>query len=269
MAEALQTAYLAAYSAETNAILDAMEVDTDSDSANSSSHSTSSSSSEDMELPALSQVFLAELTGLYSQRYINERTPITKTPVNMALLLTDYKTTRPEIFRSYVRIWPECFDTLLAAIKDDPVFHNNSQNEQHPVEEQLAIALYRFGHFGNGATTLKVALWAGVGYGTVERITKRVIMAVCREEFRRAALHWPDDDEKEIAKTWVEENSCPAWRDGWVMVDGTLIPLFSRPGFYGNSWWDRKSNYSMNAQVSIYSNLEHSVCAETRLTLVV
>ena len=39
-----------------------------------------------------------------------------------------------------------------------------------PVKQQLAIALYRFGHYGNAASTMKVALWAGVGFGTVERV---------------------------------------------------------------------------------------------------
>ena len=33
------------------------------------------------------------------------------------------------------------------------------------------------------------------------------------------------------------------------MVDGTIVPLFMRPGLYGNVWFDRKSNYSMNVQV--------------------
>jgi hypothetical protein len=44
--------------------------------------------------------------------------------------------------------------------------------------------------------------------------------------------------------------SCPAWRNGWLMVDGTLVPLFRRPSWFGNIWFDRKSNYSLNVQVS-------------------
>ncbi|KAG2350051.1 hypothetical protein BDR05DRAFT_833981, partial [Suillus weaverae] len=53
----------------------------------------------------------------------------------------------------------------------------------------------------------------------------------------------------EQAKEWVEEASCPAWQHGWLMVDGTLVPLYQHPGFYGNTWFDRKSNYSMNVQL--------------------
>jgi hypothetical protein len=69
------------------------------------------------------------------------------------------------------------------------------------------MALYRLGHFRNAASTLKMALLAGIGYGTVDHITKCVMVAVCREEFHHATLHWPHDVEKEAAKGWVELNS--------------------------------------------------------------
>ena len=95
----------------------------------------------------------------------NSRQPIAKSDTQLHLLLTEWKVSRPEIFRSYLHINPACFDDLVAVIQDDEVFQNNSNNPQMPVAEQLAIALFRFGHYGNATSTLKVALWAGVGYG--------------------------------------------------------------------------------------------------------
>jgi hypothetical protein len=44
-------------------------------------------------------------------------------------------------------------------MKDDPVFHNNSNNPQMSVAEQVAIALYHFGHYENATSQMKVALW--------------------------------------------------------------------------------------------------------------
>jgi hypothetical protein len=137
----------------------------------------------------------------------------------------------------------------LEAIKDDEIFHNNSNNAQMPMEQQLAIALYRFGHYGNAASTMKVALWAGVGFGTVPLVTKHILKALNSEHFHRSSVQWANSAAKATAKAWTEEALCPAWRDGWLMVDGTLIPLFMRPTFFGNTWFDRKSNYSMNIQV--------------------
>ncbi|KAJ7645860.1 hypothetical protein B0H17DRAFT_1215838 [Mycena rosella] len=167
----------------------------------------------------------------------------------MELMLGAYKNEFPDIFRTYLRIDPSCFDDLVAAIQDDKVFQNNSNNPQLPVDQQVVIALYRFGHFGNAASNMKVALQFGIGYGTVNLVTTRVIKATCSERFRAAAVQWSSPEAKEAAKAWVASASIPEWRDGWLMVDGTLVPLFQRPGLFGNVWFDRKSNYSMNVQI--------------------
>ncbi len=33
------------------------------------------------------------------------------------------------------------------------------------------------------------------------------------------------------------------------MIDGTLIPLYSKLQYYRDLWFDRKTNYSMNVQI--------------------
>jgi hypothetical protein len=63
------------------------------------------------------------------------------------------------------------------------------------------------------------------------------------------AVHWPTDEDKERAKEWVESVSCAEWRDGFCMVDGTLVPLSQKLGHHGEAYFDRKSNYSSNVQV--------------------
>lgn len=223
--------------------------DSDDDGTTSQSSSSESSSSEDEPIPTTSDMLLASMGSLYSCRYLAGRGKIMKDRTQLDILLGHYKLERPDIFRSYLRIDPQCFDDLVAVIQDDPVFHNNSNHAQMPVMEQLAIALYHFGHYGNASSTLKVALWAGVGFGTVLLVTNRVLTALCSERFRKSALRWTSDTAKATAKAWVAEASCPAWGDGWLMVDGTLVPLHIWPGFFGNVFFDCKSNYSMNVQV--------------------
>ena len=119
-----------------------------------------------------------------------------------------------------------------------------------PIDQQLAIALYHFGHYGNAASTMKVALWEGAGYGAVQLVTNRVLKVLCSEQFCKSALQWTSEEAKETAKTWTEGMSCIAWHNGWLMVYSTLVPLFGHPIFYGNTWFDCKSNYSMNVQVN-------------------
>jgi hypothetical protein len=63
------------------------------------------------------------------------------------------------------------------------------------------------------------------------------------------AIRWPNTEEKAEVADWVESRSCAAWRLGFAMVDGTLIPLHKKPGHFSEHFFDRKSNYSLNLQV--------------------
>ena len=123
-----------------------------------------------------------------------------------------------------------------------------TDQEQISVETQVIIALKRF---GNLATVHKYAMWAGVRYGTVDLCTCRVLIAKHSSSLKFKHVRWPVGQERKEVKLWAETQACPEWRDGWYIVDGTLIPLYNKPWYYGKLWFDRKSNYSMNIQVSI------------------
>ncbi|TRM55209.1 hypothetical protein BD626DRAFT_393357 [Schizophyllum amplum] len=192
---------------------------------------------------------------MYQSRYEVPRTRLER-PSESYLhhVLLRLKHSDPPHFRQYLRVDPHTFDELVARIEDDAVFVNNSDSaHQAPVEEQLAVTLYRFGHDGNAAGLQATADWAGIGKGSVQNYMHRVMTALLRPEtqFMQDAVRLPTEDEKEDAKQWVEENSCRAWRGGWCFVDGTLVPLARRPAWYGESYFDRKSRYSLNIQVSV------------------
>lgn len=191
----------------------------------------------------------------HRNRYEVPRNQNHRPPGSLLHTLTVYKHHRPDHFRRDLRVTPATFDALHARIAPDPIFSNNSNNEQMPVDHQLAIALFRFGHSGNGASVARVAAWAGYSTGAVLHATKRVMIALLRRDVQREVFTFPTAEEKEEAKKWVESQSCKAWRGGWLMVDGTLIPLYARPYWYGESYFDRKSNYSLNFQVCLVSTL--------------
>ncbi|KAH9925509.1 uncharacterized protein B0H18DRAFT_842701, partial [Fomitopsis serialis] len=169
-------------------------------------------------------------------------------PPYMPHVLTVLKETCLDLFRKELCITPFTFDRVLARICNDPVFANESNNKQMPIADQLAIALFRFGHSGNGVRLTRVAAWSGYAKGTILLATRRVLTAILRKEFMEAAVPPVMEHEKERAKRWVEARSCRVWHNGWLMVDGTLIPLYTRPFWYGESYFDRKCNYSMNIQ---------------------
>ncbi|KAF8584918.1 hypothetical protein K439DRAFT_1616396 [Ramaria rubella] len=168
-----------------------------------------------------------------------KRIHIPKNGIQLSLTLFRYKAEHLALFQSLLRVTPSTFDALLLKIQDHPVFQSNSDKQQIPVNQQLAVILYRFGHHGNAASMQKVGLWARLGYGTVDKCTQRVMKAVCDEGFRRVVMRWPDDIQREEASRWVESQSCAGWRGG----------------FYGNTWYDHKSNYSLNIQLISTPNL--------------
>ncbi|KIK75199.1 hypothetical protein PAXRUDRAFT_19196 [Paxillus rubicundulus Ve08.2h10] len=137
LAETLIEAYLASVVAESHELVDPPT----SSSSDSDYHSNSTASSHDESLPTPSESILGMLGTLYSRRYLVEHQPILKSGGNLRLLLMEWKHNRPEIFWAHVRITPECFDVLLAALQLDPVFQNQSNVPQMAVDAQLAITL--------------------------------------------------------------------------------------------------------------------------------
>ena len=164
------------------------------------------------------------------------------------LVLVLYKEDDHKRFRQNLRVNPETFDELITRIEDDPIFVSDGPQNQMPLNEQLAIALFRFGHHGNAASVESIAQWAGTSAGMVVNATRRVITAFLT--LHDTVIRWPSAREKEDAKEWVEAATCVAWRNGCVFVDGTLVPLAEKPGYHGEAYFDRKSNYSLNVQVS-------------------
>ncbi|CAK5275896.1 unnamed protein product [Mycena citricolor] len=207
---------------------------------------------------AVRNAVMQEIRDMYTHRYEQprDRSALPRPPGQLKHVLTTWKTTRPDHFREALRVNPATFDELTAKIENDPIFWNESNQPQASVDEQLAVALFRFGHDGNAASLQAVANWAGLGKGTVLLYTRRVMIAILRPSFMQDAVRMPTPDEKARAKRWVQKHSCKSWRNGWCFVDGTLIPLDERPTWYGPGYFDRKCNYSLNFQIVNLPNLQ-------------
>jgi hypothetical protein len=227
-----------------------------SESSSSSSESTSSSGSEEFmsvdsgidtdEERTVIMSMAADLLQVITETRVLNPNLVAKCS-QLDLVLIDFKFYDPKRFRHNLRVSPSTFDSLVEMIAMHPIFSNDANIAQHAVSKQLAVALFRFGHNGNAASVEAVAQWAGLSAGTVVNYTRRVMLAFLA--LHDSAIRWPSEDEKEKSKQWVETVSCYAWRDGYCMVDGTPVVLFQKPGYHGEAYFDRKSNYSLNLQV--------------------
>ena len=113
-----------------------------------------------------------------------------------------------------------------------------------------------------------ITQFAGCSKGVVVKSTQCVMIAFM--PLHDQAICWPNAEEKHEALDWVESVSCHAWQPGFCMVDGTLVPLSSKPGHYGEQFFDQKQNYSLSLTVCskidppIFTDTSPSACHFTK-----
>ena len=138
----------------------------------SSSSSTSSTSSRNNYDTAMGWPIIQAVSLLYANCYLNDCQVSKKCSSHLHMTLHVWRTERPENFGRHLHMWPEVFNAFLSAICHDNIFSNSSNNKQIDPREQLAVALYRMGHFRNAISMGDISLWAGIGYRTVDWCTQ-------------------------------------------------------------------------------------------------
>ena len=164
-------------------------------------------------------------------------------------ILVHHEEHRPYLFRQKLRVDPIIFDDILDQISDHHIFYNRSNNPQLPISIQLAIFLNRAGHYGNAISLEDVAQWAGISVGSVVNCTNRVMIALLDQHDNFVDFPHPDSEDAELARQYAESKTCPEWRNGILAIDGTTINLYAKPAHFGETFYDRKSNYSLGCQV--------------------
>ncbi|KIK81385.1 hypothetical protein PAXRUDRAFT_156221 [Paxillus rubicundulus Ve08.2h10] len=168
-------------------------------------------------------------------------------------LLEDFADHHPHLFHQWLRVNPEIFDDILNQISDHPIFSSGgSENCQLPISIQLAIFLNGAGHYGNAISPEYVTQWAGVGTGSMYNCTNCVMVAILDQH--DTFIQFTGLDSEDVACAWVytQNHSCPEWHNGIFAADGSAFPIFAKPTMHGETFFDHKSNYSLNCQAIIY-----------------
>jgi len=111
------------------------------------------------------------------------------------------------------------------------------------LEIQLAIALYRFGHYGNASRVEAVAYQFGASAGLVMKCTKRVIRKINR--LAPTNIRWPSAQRRAQRAEWAR--SSYGFDNCIGATDGTTFPLAYQPALHPWTYYDRKGRYSLNA----------------------
>jgi hypothetical protein len=137
------------------------------DSCERSEQSSEDSESED-ESSMLNELLLERLAHLSSLRYIVSRDAVPKSgDLSLAFRFNEMDPVR---FRQMLRVTPQAFEYILLMIESHPVFQSRSNRGQVPVRQQLSIALYRFGRYGNGASVPDLSKISGLAEGTIVNV---------------------------------------------------------------------------------------------------
>ncbi|CAD6985488.1 unnamed protein product, partial [Tilletia controversa] len=192
---------------------------------------------------------LQAIDAVHHRRYLSTRSAVARLGVTIGERLLAYE--RDEDFLRYrqlVRMEPAAFRSIVSRLAVHPIF-NPKYGKTAPVEDQIAIALFRFGHDGNGASVKNTAELCAFSEGSIVNFTRRAVEALCALE--KSVLCWASEGEKKESKKWVEDRcGVKKWRNGYASVDGVHILCAWGPGLDGgDSFMNRKRRFSFNIQL--------------------
>ena len=147
-------------------------------------------------------------------------------------------------FMSFFRMTRKSFNALAAIVSNDSIFRNDSRNPQVSPIIQLATTLYLLGSFGS--STVRAAAQLGIGEVTAHLYCNRCIIALVRLSSR--FIRWPKPGTPEFRRMRAEIEQQSQFPGCVGFLDGTNIVLQYGPSFYGESYYDRKKQYSFNLQ---------------------
>ncbi|XP_055330076.1 uncharacterized protein LOC129582574 [Paramacrobiotus metropolitanus] len=217
-------------------VVEAVDQLLSSSDSNFSDDEDSSSDRDDLLSPLSIRAYLE------GTRYAAARESLPKSKDFIDNILPYYPEAR---FRQHTRMSKSGFNKIYMLIKDEEIFTNNSTCPQADPRFQLFVTLYRFGFYGNAAGLGPVSSHCGIGYGTVNLYTARVIYALLGLE--PDVVKWPDAEERrEISRRIREKHGFPSCVG---FLDGTIVPLHQKPAVHGEAYFTRKYNYGLNATI--------------------
>ncbi|MBW0472773.1 hypothetical protein O181_012488 [Austropuccinia psidii MF-1] len=151
-----------------------------------------------------------------------------------------------------MRTSKEGFEFIYHNICNHEVCQNNSTFKQLPIAHQLALTLEHLGSNGNAASVGKFACNFQVGRGTVILVTWRVINAI--DSLEHNYIKCPNSQQRrQISQVMLGEgfSSCVGF------IDGTNFPLYGKPAWQSEVYFDQEKIYSINAQIlcDCYKNI--------------
>ena len=161
------------------------------------------------------------------------------------------------VIEFHTRITRRSFSRLLHHLKTQrpTYFVNKRGRKQLPVDIQLHLGLFCLGFYGNAAAFEAASTKFGYAVGTIYNARNRFVTALV--SLTSDFIKWPNSNERDELCKQVRMRH--GYHRAFFLVDGTTHNFAFVPKYDRTSWFDRKSNYSMQALVTCDTNLQHGL----------
>lgn len=183
--------------------------------------------------------------SIRNRRYVNKRGTYRKRQSKFHIYLdpNHNDNLNDREFKFHFRVSRECFWQLVDLLKDHPSFKKSGERaaDPKPAEHQLLVLLKYFGSEGNAASSFNLSSFFGISTGAVNDCRLAALEALVSLEER--TCFWPSAEErKQISRRIREDYLFP---NCVGIIDGTLLPLSSRPLVHGENYLSRKRFYAV------------------------
>lgn len=194
---------------------------------------------EDSSEEEENELIILGLATLLESRYLEERTRnIAKSKNWYNDILPKYDDSR---FKKIIRMESINFQKLVSLLVTHPIFQNNSNLLQAPVELQIAIFLRRIGSKEN---IFELCSRFGIAEETVYLYCKRVVIAII--SLKKNLVKWPTGEDKQ--NTHEGFKNIGGMENIIGAIDGSHIVLANAPLRQPETYWSRKKKYSIQLQ---------------------
>jgi DDE superfamily endonuclease len=184
----------------------------------------------------------------HNSRYLSVRTYRKRDPLFERYLGTDISDPNrlsDTEFRFHFRMTRHSFWELVALLKDHEAFKRKSSDSRgpapQPAQYQMLVLLKYYGTEGNQASSLSLSNFFGVSSGIVDLFCNNALDALLSLEDK--TYIWPDKIERRATANRIRTQylfpNCVG------IIDGTLLPLASRPLLHGENYLSRKKFYAI------------------------
>ena len=193
------------------------------------------------------ELYMFEYERISASRYVARPISYRTREGRWNKLLYDQEYLNETEFLEHFRVRRVTFHRLVDLVKDDPVLQSRVNRAfRGNAALHLMILLKTLGSSGNANTWSKLALFFGLGKGSVGVYLRRATRALIK--LRSSTVTWSNQEErKEIARRIQDKY-------GFVncvgMTDRTLFPLEFKPTANGEDYYCRKGMYAVNAVIT-------------------